>query len=389
MKKKIICSLFSVMLMLVYTITPTSKVWAQESVPSMDFQELIQEELTSEAEDYIKGELNSIRKVIASCEKEFGVKADVAKKLELGKAFVVYDMNKEVQEECVYFPLLDQDNNKIMAIVTLVNTTAGWTYTISREWTEELTTYDYLNKDYLFYQSEGNLIAECQEDKITLNGDEIKDGFDKKTYKEKEKIIAGKMKKWRKINANRNKKPNLEGECGYTPGLKTGSGGYYYCDLYNAQGQGERLTCWAAAVATTVNYRKGTKYTDRDVCKKMGLPERGADFKQVTKALNKYQMEYKHVSKLPEYALLRAEIKKKWPVVLRGTAGSLQHAVTVCGYREEGSNKYISLWDSAINSGKGAITIVKYDRDGIVFFKSNSYLYDVDAASYHAGISYK
>lgn len=389
MKKKIFCSLLSVMLMLVYTITPTMKVKAQESTQHMDLQGFVQDELTTEAENYLKKELNSIRNVIASYEKEFGIKANIAKKLKMEKAFVVYDMNKDIQEECVYYPLMNQDNHKIMAIVVLVNTTVGWTYTISREWTEELTKCNYLDKDYLFYQSEGNLVAECREGKITLNGDEIKSGFNNKTYKEKEKIIAGKMKKWRKINVNKKKKPGSEGECGYTPALKTGSGGYYYCDLYNAQGQGVRNTCWAAAVATTVNYRKGTKYTDHDVCKKIGLPEKGADFKQVTRALNKYQMNYKHVFKLPEYAHIRAEIKKKWPVVLRGTAGSLQHAVTVCGYREEGSNKYISLWDSAINNGKGAITIVKYSRDGIVFFESNSFLYDVDAASYHAGISYK
>ena len=139
--------------MLVYIIAPSTKSWAQTDEQAVkEYQTFIQNELAVDSEKYIKGELDTIRTLITSCKEELDITVDAVTRLELGKPFVIYTLDREEQEESVYYPLVDEEKEKIRAVITVVNTTEGWQYTISEDWAEKLNDADYLNKDYLFYQ---------------------------------------------------------------------------------------------------------------------------------------------------------------------------------------------------------------------------------------------
>lgn len=395
-KKKIFCSLFSVLLMLVYIIAPSTKTWAKEDVQTIkEFQSFIQKELAEESEKYIKGELDTIRTLIHSCKEELDITVDATARLELGKPFVIYTLDRDEQEESIYYPLVDEENRIIKAVVTVVNTTEGWQYTISEDWAEKLNGADYLNQDYLFYQNEGNITAQSKDRKTIINGGSVKDDFDDKSINVKEKTIKKKMKKWRKLDIKRSKKSGKGIGYGYSPTMSQHSGGYYCFNLHKAQGQGKFYTCWAAAAATTINYRRGTNYSTIDIVESLGLTDQtGYGIKVINRTINEHGLNYKYIETVPSSKILINSIKKKWPVVIGGYSdikiyGKKDgHAVTVIGYRILNGKKYYMLWDSALNDGKGGTSTVLQGKSNIVF-SSGGINFATNAASYYRSISYK
>lgn len=393
-KKRLFCSLLSVVLMLVYTIMSPSQLWIQATVQNLDYQKFIQDKLAVNATEYLEGELQSIREVISSCEKEFGIKEEIANKLKLGKPFVIYDVDQDIQKECYYYPLLNSENHKIMAVISLTNTTEGWSYTINKEWTEKLTEYHYQDQDYLFYKSGGTLVAQNEKRRIILQGNKIKDEFDQKGFKDKKILITQKMNKREKIKARHSKKQTSSILYGYSPTTSTSSGGYYYCNLYHAQGQGNKPICWAAAAATTINYCKGTSYTAQNIVKKLKVAEEEQNGGTIQKALKTYGLDYLYnSSKVPTWKLIKNSIRKKKPLILCAV-GALGkgHAVTAVGYRSVGENSYVMLWDSALSrNGKekqGNTSIATYKNNNIGFESLDDY-FRTFGSCHGRAISYK
>lgn len=393
MKKNVFCSLLSVVLMLVYTIMPTSQVCAQVIVQNPEYQEIMQDQQTTNATKYLEGEMNAIREVISSCEKEFGIGAETVALLKLGKPFVIYDADKDVQEDCYYYPLVNSVNHKIMAVVSLANTTEGWTYTINKEWIDKLTECRYLEQTYLFYRSGKTLVAESENQKVVLQGKEEKDGFVSKGYTSKKTIIAKKMNKRKKVKVNYSKKQTSSVLYGYSPTTSTSSGGYYYCNLHKPQGQGTKSICWAAAAATTINYCKGTSYTAMNVVNKLNVDDTRQDGGTIQRALTTYGLDYLfNSSKVPTWKLIKNSIKKKKPVILCGKGYFGGHAVTVVGYRTAGAKSYVMLWDSALSKngtqGAGNTSIAAY-KNGNIVFESLGYTYATFGSCHGRSISYK
>lgn len=394
MKKKVFSSIVSIVLMLVYIIAPSTKSWAQTDGQAVkEYQTFIQNELAVDSEKYIKKELDTIRTLITSCKEELDITVDAVTRLELGKPFVIYTLDREEQEESVYYPLVDEEKEKIRVVITVVNTTEGWQYTISGDWAEKLNDADYLNKDYLFYQKEGNITAQNGDRKVILNGDAVKDVFDDKSVSVKEKTIKKKIKKWRKLDIKRSKKSGKDIGYGYSPSMSQHSGGYYCFNLYKAQGQGRFNTCWAAA--TTINYRRGTKYTTADIVNSLGLSDQpGYDIDVINRTINEHGLNYIYIRKVPSSKIFINSIKKKWPVVIAGHSDGRQntkirgHAVTVMGYQILNGKKYYMLWDSALNDGKGGTSTVLQGKTNVIF-SSGGINYTTDAASHYRSISYK
>ena len=120
--------------MLVYIIAPSTKSWAQTDEQAVkEYQTFIQNELAVDSEKYIKGELDTIRTLITSCKEELDIRVDAVTRLELGKPFVIYTLDREEQEESVYYPLVDEEKEKIRAVITVENTTEDFCFYRKRE----------------------------------------------------------------------------------------------------------------------------------------------------------------------------------------------------------------------------------------------------------------
>lgn len=106
------------------------------------------------------------------------------------------------------------------------------------------------------------------------------------------------MQKMKPININQRiqntYKSTLEGYMpSYNLDRTSGSDVGRICSLYNAQGQGNLPICWAATVATIVNYRLGTSHTAKDVCDLEGTGYKAASIDVKKAALKDYGLTYK------------------------------------------------------------------------------------------------
>ena len=102
--------------------------------------------------------------------------------------------------------------------------------------------------------------------------------------------------------------------------------------MFNQQGQGKYGLCWAASVATIVNYRNGTAYTAKNVADRMGIEyNTGGTLENASLALNLY-------------------------------------GVACFGYKVNNQKKYVYFW----NPGTQSTSIVLYKTAGTTFSYNNS-----------------
>ena len=97
---------------------------------------------------------------------------------------------------------------------------------------------------------------------------------------------------------------DIESRDGYTRGYSQNTSKIKLCTLYNYKGQGNYGMCWAASVASIVNYIKGSNISAATVCKKMNIGYNdGATPGQAQLALMKYGVDYNLI--LPILCLLQ------------------------------------------------------------------------------------
>jgi len=133
-----------------------------------------------------------------------------------------------------------------------------------------------------------------------------------------------------------------------TSGSTTGK----ICALYNQQYQGDLPICWASTVATIVNYRKGIYITGKDVCDAMFTGYVGKNVTVATEALQHWGCNYTVTWKQLAWDVIVKNINKKYPIYVHAsnaTAGK-GHAVTLYGYMNNNSSRYITIWNTASNN---------------------------------------
>lgn len=106
----------------------------------------------------------------------------------VGKPFVVYNEDLNVQEQILYYPVAVTDTKKVVAVISLMNTTVGWRYCIDTDWVDELNQSHYMNsqEDFIFYFSNEKFVVQKsnsndQKSKNSLASQE----FDDKSFERK------------------------------------------------------------------------------------------------------------------------------------------------------------------------------------------------------------
>lgn len=364
MKKKLFAIILCVSIVFQFELLP------EESFAFTKTEEMTDLVSLDDATLYMKSQKDSIKHIIYSCSTDLGIKLKNAD-IKFAEPFVVYDLKKETQEKTYYYPIMWDNSDQIIAVVCLMDTTVGWQYTINTNWADILNDLKYSKDNYIFYASEDTLVAESEHKKKVMSGKKIKDDFDDKTLEVKRKIIQNGYRKVKKIDVEENKTKAVNKLIGYSPSI-TNELGHYYCNIYNAQGQGGYKLCWAASVATIVNYRKGTSYTAKNIADAMGrgYDEGGYPTLSVN-ALTKYGVQnYSVLNGIPTFSVVMDHIKSKKPFQIEGTTYEKDvdnHAVTAYGFRNLESGKYIILWDSNLNNQTGGVSICTYNDEGLTF----------------------
>ncbi len=280
-----------------------------------------------------------------------------------------------------YYPILYK--NEIVLVASIINTTNGWTLSASDEIIDGLKKINYKDNSSLFYELDDCILAVSNEETKVIQSDEKEKSLN---YNKKEKKFEeiSSIEKASEILENiDNMKPvdikqiqfstqnnNIKEE--YTPlfseDRNSGSDYIKVCSLYNKQGQGSLPICWAASIATIVNYRLGTNYTAKDICDNEGLEYKGANIDTKQQALKTYGLFYDKMTSQLSWELIVKNINNKYLIAASTFDGRGNgHSITVYGYKFTNANKYIVLH----NPGTNDTQIVLYKTGGSTYTYNN------------------
>ncbi len=297
----------------------------------------------------------------------------------LGSPYVICDLSNETFEEVYYFPVIYDD--KVVLIISIINTTEGWTLSSSTEMVEILNDIQYVkNSTWIFYKEDNQIVAVSSEEQLAINKtvdyaetNSYSISSEKQPYSELIEKLSNHMQKKEVINVAQIQRNTEDIDIieGYTPSFSTSTSTAKICSLYNAKGQESLPICWAASVATIVNYRLGKNYTAKNVCDKIGTGYVAKDINVKQKALKAYNISYYITTKQLSWSCLTKNIDNKYPVAastFSSTSTDMGHALTVYGYKMISTSQYITVWDSASNSSK----TVYYKSGGSTFTSGGS-----------------
>lgn len=277
-------------------------------------------------------------------------------KLILESPFVLYDKDETVWDEIYYYPISYKD--KIILVMSVINTTAGWALSASEEFVKELNDLEY-QKDSVntfCYDNDRNQIKPVELNTVSdITNNDIMNmqPIDIAKIKMKSNLLSIKE--------------------GYTPSysfnITTGSDVGQIFKLYNRQGQGNLNICWAASVATIVNYLQGKNLSAKKVCDDNGYSYVGQNISVKSKVLKNYGIIYSIQMSALSWKVVIKNVEQKQPVAMSTFRSNGDgHAVTLIGYRFRNGNKYIVLW----NSGNEEVQTVLYKEENTVYQYSNS-----------------
>ncbi len=300
----------------------------------------------------------------------------------LGKPFVICALDG-IQEEIYYFPICLGD--EIVLVVSVIGTDQGYTLSASDELVGLLTENKYLKSELLlFYKSNDSIKVKTNihtqvADQIqtsNINYNNIVQNFENASWDICVQQISDKIDQMKVINLKSRIAKALDDSSAkeaYSPSFSTdnlvGQKGSRICALYNPQGQGALPICWAASVATIVNYRLGTNYSAVNVCDRMGLSYSGQNINVKQEALAKYGISYQKTISQLNLGVVRANIDNKYPIAMScSNDNNSWHATTLYGYTIATNNNYIVVH----NSGTQSSMTIRYIASGTTFSYNNS-----------------
>lgn len=157
----------------------------------------------------------------------------------------------------------------------------------------------------------------------------------------------------------------------YSPSFSVSNNNSKQCRLYNQKSQGNRPVCWAACVATIVNYIKGTNMSTLRVCNDMGINE-GASLWEAYSALNRYGVNYQSLRNVARQRMnldeIKSSIQRKKPIYVASKTDDSGHAVVAFGYGTAGGRVYINFWNPQLD---GNTLSFEYKSTGTIIVCNN------------------
>ena len=357
----------------------------------------VQSEESSEIPDEVLSYADRIYQDLAMSvdrsEELYDVSLGTVEHLELGKPFVIYDVNrKDTSSNIYYFPVIENETIVLELAVYPIN--GSYCASMSKGMADQLEKADYLNNDeMIFYYTRDAIFCETESDihRMVRNDNPLTDikeeelqnynVFQELSYDEKKNIIDNEKKQIKTVQ----KTIEQWGE------EKETANGFSQKDTYGVKlnmnnctvSQYNYNTCWAASVATAVRYITGNRtVTATAVCDKMGIDYMtGGSISEKQTALRLYGINYtKLVYKQLSFDEVKVNITQQSPILISafGNATGGGHSLTITGYTTYGAVKQIQVWNSA--TGEYQTTV--YNESGSGFpMNGQSYIWKYSLSS--------
>lgn len=325
------------------------------------------DQIADSASNFIDSKYQTILKMLSDDADKLNVSADSLKNAVLGNPFIIYDLDGDAHYEEVHFPVLDKISGDVILTITLYGTTYGWQYKVGTDMVEELNLLEYTPEEpYVFYEEDDEISGQGLSQKVNFSDDTIESNLSKNDFVDSAKEALDNYQTPQKVDIEANQTANPFMPYGSTASVS--ELGYRYLVLQNARGQGATNWCWAATVATIVNYRLDKKLTAKQVANAMGKnAQQGADLYESQDALRKYGLYFSRRETYAPFDMVKLNIQNYSPMFMGGTSSSGAHAVTIYGYREITGQQSLMIWDSASNNNSGNSYMVSYAGAGTVF----------------------
>ncbi len=298
----------------------------------------------------------------------------------LGDPFVICTLDG-VQEEIYYFPICI--GNKIVLVMSIVGTNQGYTLSASDELVALLERNNYIQNSFLLFYEEDEIIkvktffdtSLVTNTTISPQDSNVARDFDEASWITCVQYISTRITSMKTVNFEERSNNRMSKEAiieAYTPAFSTdnvnGLKGSRICALYNPQRQYNLPICWAASVATIVNYRLGTNYSAIDVCDRMESEYVGKTVSFMKDSLKKYGITYNISYSQMNLGVIRAKIDNKYPIsMISSNADGGWHATTLYGYTIATNGNYIVMH----NPGTGSCSTIQYNTSGTTYSYNN------------------
>lgn len=290
--------------------------------------------------------------------------------------YIVFHSDTENQYAVYYFPLVDLETEKVVYLTEAIYYEGNYIVNALDAFVDALNAIDYVNNDCVVYMADNKIYIESNTQFLSITDYYYSDDTVSYTNTREEETTNSFVgldfsKKKDYISARTD---NLL-ECTYCNGLNDidylNAKSYGILTLYKPQGQYGYNMCWASAVATVLNYLRGTVVTGFEVCTRMGIGyDSGGNAYNIQDALAKYNVSYNYIrSSSLTWSQIIQNIDNEKPIIANcfpygGTEG---HAITIYGYTGTVSTtRYVYYWNSATNSS-GAISNFEFGTGTGVF----------------------
>lgn len=350
-------------IMVVCSFIMNIPVFAQENGNTYLYEEVISM-ISEKTKGTVEKEFQNILALAKSSTEEMGVSIEEVCKLSVAEPFIIYSLDETCQDEIYYYPIYNTYTEEVIFTVQVIGPKSDWGYEVSNEFSQILNEIGYVKSKYIFYKSNSTIVADDGYKIENLTENDINSkiyNFANKDINEKIKCIKERVRSFEEEAVAYHYGNEI---ARYRPSLLKTSSNVVACSLYKPQGQGKYGLCWAASAATIINYRKGTKYTAKNIADKIGIGYNdGGTVYNVSYALLEYGVNYKVALKQIGWNMINRNVDTKKPIYVHASSGSDHHAVVCFGYKVVDGTKYVYLW----NPGTERASIVKYKSGGTKF----------------------
>lgn len=335
--------------------------------------------LPSGANSIALEEYRTIVEYAGEYKEAFGLKDEDFKNVKIGEPFCIFAIEDSSQSPVYYYPIINSKNEFVL-MLTVINTNHTWQCSIDSELVSDLNKINYYHDDYIFYKVNDGIVAQGKDSMHNIIVPTSNNPYSNLSYNDIHNKIIDWVSTMEEINIEEDFKTTdgVSDIAMYTPAFSREVNDQYTVEkvmkLYNAKGQGSYGRCWAASVATIVNYIKGKNIGAASVCDTMHIGYNdGATNQDAKDALKKYGVDYGYIrNRSLNWSEITQNINNKKPIYLFASGKSSNHAVTIVGYKRYKVNEYITLWDSASNNGKGTTRIINYSGDYTIIQSSST-----------------
>ncbi len=379
MKKRKLKTLFLVIVVMLsgITLNNVSAKTISEKM-SAEVTTYITDKIEAKTKQVVVEDFGDIQNASMDYSNSLGIDKNDMTNISIGNPFIIYSLSDSNQSEIYYYPIIDNRDNKVVITVDVLKMADTWTYSIGTEYVEYLNKINYTNSEYIFYSYDDYIYSDDGNKSTVLYGDGNETGKEKvKAFQQldcskKVEAISHRISTFEQ-KKNNDLQPNnaFERRMTYTPTM-TGN----TCQLYNPVGQGNYGLCWAASVATIVNYRKGTNLTAMNVADAEGVGyNEGGTLTNATNCLHRYGLtDYSAVNRTLTWSQLYDNIMKySKPFYMACYYDFTQsgHAVICLGCKEYSPNQYMIIWNPGNDNGNGGATMLKYYPNATAFAYAN------------------